>query len=68
MLHICFSFGLVKFETSLKVYGSFKLASSLTVRDATVTPQGAKDYGYMHDYCRELISPANSFIKSQEIY
>jgi len=36
MLHICFSFGLVKFETSLKVFGSFKLASSLTVRDAVL--------------------------------
>ena len=34
ILHICFSFGLVKFETSLKVVGSFKFASSLTVLDA----------------------------------
>ena len=50
MLHICFSFGLVTFGTSLKVFGSFELASSLTVRDAiflftSATPQGAKDYG-----------------------
>ena len=52
MLHICFNFGLVKFETSMKIFGNFKLASSLTVRDAifcrfpSVIPQGAKDYDY----------------------
>lgn len=51
MLYICFSFGLLVCETSLKVFGSFKLGSSLTVRDAifsfsSATPQGAKEYGY----------------------
>lgn len=34
MLHICCSFGFLKFETSLNVFGSFRLASSLTVCDA----------------------------------
>ena len=45
MLYINFSFGLVKFETSLKVSGSLKLAESFTVRDAILLSNALRRKG-----------------------